>query len=332
MLQTTSNLTIRGRLAIMLTVVVVGFVGFAALAYSVLDKVKVNGPVYAQIVQGKDLVADVLPPPEYIIESYLVACEELNETDPAAVAGLVARGQSLKKQYEERHEYWAKVLPDGQIKTLLLENSYAPAEAFFDVRDRLYTPALLRNDREAARKILVQQMKPQYDAHRAAIDEVVTNTNAANTNTEAAAASLVTSKTYLMMFAGLLAVGLSGVLGWQATRAVAKAIRTVIAETRRLSKAAVAGELQTRGNPDLVNREFRVVIECINETIGALVKHIDDMPIPAMIIDKEFTIRYMNEVGADAIGLPGDRLLGTKCYDHFKTSDCHTDRCACAAP
>jgi methyl-accepting chemotaxis protein len=111
---------------------------------------------------------------------------------------------------------------------------------------------------------------------------------------------------------------------------IARVLATVIGETKRLSQSAVAGDLQTRGNPDLVNREFRVVIECINETIGTLVKHIDAMPIPAMIIDKDFTIRYMNQSGADVIGLPGDRLLGTKCYDHFKTSDCHTDRCACA--
>ncbi len=91
MLQTKSQLTVRTRLAVMVAVVVAGFVGFAGLAYRVLDKVQINGLVYSQIVQGKDLVADVLPPPEYIIESYLVACEELNETDPAALAKLLAR-------------------------------------------------------------------------------------------------------------------------------------------------------------------------------------------------------------------------------------------------
>ena len=40
-----------------------------------ISKVKVNGPIYGQVVNGKDLVADILPPPEYIIESYLTAYE-----------------------------------------------------------------------------------------------------------------------------------------------------------------------------------------------------------------------------------------------------------------
>lgn len=32
------------------------------------ERIKVNGPVYVDIIRGKDLIADILPPPEYIIE------------------------------------------------------------------------------------------------------------------------------------------------------------------------------------------------------------------------------------------------------------------------
>ena len=35
----------------------------------------VNGPIYQRIVLGKDLVADILPPPEYILEPYVPARE-----------------------------------------------------------------------------------------------------------------------------------------------------------------------------------------------------------------------------------------------------------------
>ena len=46
-----------------------------------INEVKVNGPLYRQIVEGKDLIADILPPPEYIIESYLTAYELAEQTD-----------------------------------------------------------------------------------------------------------------------------------------------------------------------------------------------------------------------------------------------------------
>ena len=61
------NLRISAKLGLLLLVFAVGFVFFGVLAFRTLDTVKVNGSLYREIVQGKDIIADVLPPPEYII-------------------------------------------------------------------------------------------------------------------------------------------------------------------------------------------------------------------------------------------------------------------------
>ena len=63
------------RLKLLLGVGVTGlaFAMFAILAWSTIGATKVNGPAYHEIVAGKDLIADVLPPPEYIVEANLVA-------------------------------------------------------------------------------------------------------------------------------------------------------------------------------------------------------------------------------------------------------------------
>ena len=53
------------------------------------------------------------------------------------------------------------------------------------------------------------------------------------------------------------------------------------------------------------------------------------MPAPAMIIDKDFTIQYINEIAAKIGGKTPSQIIGSKCYEHFKTSDCKTDNCAC---
>ena len=47
----------------------------AVIATSVygLAQLKVGGPLYNQIKLGNDLIADILPPPEYVIEAYLEA-------------------------------------------------------------------------------------------------------------------------------------------------------------------------------------------------------------------------------------------------------------------
>ena len=54
------------------------------------------------------------------------------------------------------------------------------------------------------------------------------------------------------------------------------------------------------------------------------------MPVTVMAIDKEFNIQYMNNSGTGLLKKSKSEIVGTKCYDHFKTSDCHTANCACA--
>jgi len=49
-------------------IITFGLIIFSAISFSTLTRLKVNGEIYARIVKGKDLIADILPPPEYIIE------------------------------------------------------------------------------------------------------------------------------------------------------------------------------------------------------------------------------------------------------------------------
>jgi hypothetical protein len=65
------------QLTIMRAMVLFGLVtacGLAAVVFTgiyALSDVKVGGPLYDQIKLGNDLLADILPPPEYVIKAYL---------------------------------------------------------------------------------------------------------------------------------------------------------------------------------------------------------------------------------------------------------------------
>ena len=108
-----------------------------------------------------------------------------------------------------------------------------------------------------------------------------------------------------------------------------EAINALVADAGMLADAAVAGRLGTRADATRHQGHFRNIIEGVNDTINRLVGLLDSMPAPAMIIDKDFSILYMNELGAKVAGKTPHQALGNKCFDHFKTSDCHTERCAC---
>ena len=96
---TFKNLSVRYKLYCLVGVFALGFLGFGLSASRTLSEVKVNGPYYARVVQGKDLIADVLPPPEYLIESYLVALQMLDEADRSALNGLVSHARTLRRDY-----------------------------------------------------------------------------------------------------------------------------------------------------------------------------------------------------------------------------------------
>ena len=101
-------------------------------------------------------------------------------------------------------------------------------------------------------------------------------------------------------------------------------------EIEGLVDATVEGKFDVRGNEENFGGDYAKIIKGMNDTIGTIVGHIDQIPLPVMIIDKEFSIQYMNKPGAEVIGMTPEELIGEKCYDQFKTSDCHTENCACA--
>ncbi len=107
-------------------------------------------------------------------------------------------------------------------------------------------------------------------------------------------------------------------------------LRRVVGEMHALARAAVEGRLEVRADATRYQGEFRKIVEGANATLAMLVQHLDAMPAPAMIVSPDFDIRYMNQTGASLLGRTPQDLVGTKCYDSFRSRDCRTSRCACA--
>jgi methyl-accepting chemotaxis protein len=107
------------------------------------------------------------------------------------------------------------------------------------------------------------------------------------------------------------------------------AIKALTSDANLLAKSAMEGKLNTRADASKHQGDFRKIVEGVNNTIDRMVNLLDVMPAPAMIIDREFNVLYMNKLGADVGGRSQQQVTGSKCYDHFRTSDCKTDKCAC---
>ena len=113
-------------------------------------------------------------------------------------------------------------------------------------------------------------------------------------------------------------------------KSIQKTISSINVQFKDLVDAITFGRLNKRADVMKTNLEFRGITKGLNNVVDSLVGFIDGMPTPAMVIDTEFNIQYMNGIGAKLGNRNPKELEGTKCYDHFKTSHCKTSKCACA--
>ena len=93
------------RLLVLICMFLLGMAAFSWWGFQTMRELNVNGPVYQRIIQGKDLIADILPPPEYILEAYLTCFQISTATDKPQQEKLVARLKVLKGDYDTRHTF-----------------------------------------------------------------------------------------------------------------------------------------------------------------------------------------------------------------------------------
>jgi len=201
-------------------IVILAFFGF--VAYESLESLRVNGPLYKRIAQGKDLVADILPPPEYAIEAHLVSLQLLGAESKEAQGSLVQRLSALKSEYERRHEFWSGELAAGPLKSALLEESYRPGSEFFRLIEESLVPYVKQGRKEEASALAYGPLLKAYEEHRAAIDRAVALANERIANDEKQAAASIKSRFILLLSIGLFGALLSAVSAWSVARSASR--------------------------------------------------------------------------------------------------------------
>jgi methyl-accepting chemotaxis protein len=223
-----STWSVAKRLIALTVVAALGPAAIAAMAYRVVSTVKVGGPLYADVVRGKDIVADVLPPPEYIIESYLLAHEIVGETSPEARQALLVRLQTLEADYDKRHAFWTTEPLPARLRQPLLVDSYQPARRFYDVLDGAFASAVRSGDVTAAKALLQGPLREAYEQHRKGIDHVVEQANRFAADAEARSAAHLRSSLSVLFASSALILVLIVVLSTAIGRGVVNPLRRVV--------------------------------------------------------------------------------------------------------
>lgn len=142
--------SVKTRLFLLIGLFAGGLLTFTAFSYSALHLLEFDDPYYQRVLQDKDLITDVLPPPQYIVEAYLLVQQMTVETESAALQRLIAQSKTLRAEYETRHAFWVNHLSEEPLKEMVTVKAYQPAMAFFTVRDNEFFPLCYR---ESERKL-----------------------------------------------------------------------------------------------------------------------------------------------------------------------------------
>ena len=167
-------------------VVTIGLSLSVGMQWLTLKELKVGGPVFSQIVDGKDLVADILPPPLFLVEAYGMASEATLHEE--LLADNLRQIREQRKAYDERRSYWgSSALPDN-LKGFLESEVLRTADAFWLDLEGNFAKAGDRSDRPAMRAAL-DSLQISFRNHQVAVRKLVEMTNTHMKATEASAAS-----------------------------------------------------------------------------------------------------------------------------------------------
>ena len=281
------------------------------------ERVRINGPLYKAIDGGQAVVADILPPPLFIVESHLAVFELIDAQahgDTTRVGLLESRLRERETDFEARHQEWMRRLPPGEVKSALVDASYAPAATYFQVVEHDLLPALHRNDIATARELLAHTLQPLFADHRDRVEFTVAAARRENAAREAHAAAFVDNVRTAMLAGWLVLAFVTFVI---VRRGLMKPVVASVAEIGAALDRIGAGDTRTpvaaHGDD-----EFDQILQAIDRMRLRLLAAVDSVDghrrqLESALVDAQSATRAKSEFLANMsheIRTPMNAILG----------------------
>lgn len=230
------------RFAILLVVFMLGFVVYGTYSFKTLNELRVNGPLFQKIQQDNELLADVLPPPEYIIESYLITLQLLLEPEKSKQVVLIDNLQKLRKEFSVRHEYWQGKDLESSIKQTLVSDSYKPAMEFYGALFDTLIPAIQKGDR-ATVEATMPLIRASYEKHREAVNKLVEMLNVSVKNNEQTGQDRIRTATIMQPIILVVSLLIGCIIALIIIRSVLRSLGGEPETATQLTRAIAHGDL-----------------------------------------------------------------------------------------
>lgn len=234
-----------------------------------LDKYRVGGPVYQEVIERKALVDQMTPPPLLIGRVYLMLHEVENATSADERRTAEARYREYEAEYYKKREEWlAKKNIDPAAYRTLETTAHLPALEVFRIANDDFLPKM-RDDktRKEGVVILRDKITPAYREHVKAMREAAVAVEASTKAAEAEIASSIKLWSTVTVLLGVVAVIAFGLIGGYLISSVVRSANALNKKVRQM--ASGAGDLTARLEVDGKD-EMGQLAEGINAVIAKI--------------------------------------------------------------
>lgn len=173
--------TIAGQLLLFGTVVIISILAMVGTQFYASQQLRVNGPVYQDIINGKDLLQDVAPSQMNVTQAYMLANEmfahpTLRDTNIEKIA-------DLRRLFDKTASLWQRRNINESLRESLEETVLEKSDDFWKTLDGQFIPALRTND-DVEIVIALGALLNAFQAQQVAISEFVESANLSLAQTE----------------------------------------------------------------------------------------------------------------------------------------------------
>lgn len=260
------NLGLRAQLVLGVAIFSLAGVGYGITVNGAM-KENLGESEYRSVSAYRDLIADILPPPMYLIEAYSVALEMVDTPPGGESAKLVKRWRRLESEWQERLTFWNQYADNlGVDAALPMINEQAGelGEQFFTVGNDELLPAVASRDPQAM-ALAVRRVMAAYYEHRKGIDKLVALAKAETRRAEKTAAATIAARKNALLIGGSLALVVCAAIAIYVAQ-------NIVRRTRLLGtvlKDVAAGDLTRRGEVD-ANDELGAIADLLNKALGTI--------------------------------------------------------------
>ena len=250
----------------------IGLLVFIALAFYVINQVRVDGPVFNELKANDSLRADISPPPLYSVDAFAAANAAYVATSNSDYELRDKKLEEVSKaeaQFKQQVEYWKKNIHldtmSGSFQAVIKSN-----ENFYQIYNKDFLSAIKLGAIAAAKPL--GDLTAAYDVNRQTVNTMVAELEKESAKTRASAQSILKTILTALALLGLVILGFIWVFGSRQARSIDSAVKRLETDGQA-NQMAVLNLLDEMG--DLADGDLTVHAEVRENITGAIADSIN---------------------------------------------------------